>query len=185
MYSLNHTYGILFIARSPIGVCREVDCMNEIYLLLLAIVGVFCCRLQYRTSGLGTMIDRYPVGDESKRERGLASPIESTQYRSDHLLGYCLLSGAGGPAGDTVRPDPWYHHASLRSACSCSPHWHSPLLSSAPCGDERQSDIPGDPSRHTRYECHIAITQVRGKPSSCVPEAVRQSRIPPHALMRC
>jgi hypothetical protein len=53
--------------------------MDEIYLLLLAIVGVFSVGCSVGLLGLGTMIDRYPVGDESKRERGLASPIESTR----------------------------------------------------------------------------------------------------------
>jgi hypothetical protein len=53
--------------------------MNEIYLLLLAIVGVFSVGCSIGLLGLGTMIDRYPVGDESKRERSIASPIESTR----------------------------------------------------------------------------------------------------------
>ena len=55
------------------------DCMNEIYLLLLAIVSVFSVGCSIGLLGLGTMIDRYPVGDESKRERSIASPIESTR----------------------------------------------------------------------------------------------------------
>jgi hypothetical protein len=53
--------------------------MDEIFLLLLAIVGVFAVGCSVGLLGLGTMIDRYPVGDESKRERSLASPIESTR----------------------------------------------------------------------------------------------------------
>jgi len=53
--------------------------MNEIYLLLLAIVGVFSVGCSIGLLGLGVMIDRYPIGDESKRERSLASPVESTR----------------------------------------------------------------------------------------------------------
>jgi hypothetical protein len=53
--------------------------MDGIFLLLLAIVGVFAVGCSIGLLGLGTMIDRYPVGDESKRERSLASPIESTR----------------------------------------------------------------------------------------------------------
>jgi len=53
--------------------------MDEIFLLLLAIVGVFAIGCSVGLLGLGTMIDRYPVGDESKRERSLASPVESTR----------------------------------------------------------------------------------------------------------
>ena len=53
--------------------------MNEIYLLLLAIVGVFSVGCSIGLLGLGVMIDRYPMGDESKRERSISSPIESTR----------------------------------------------------------------------------------------------------------
>jgi MFS family permease len=53
--------------------------MNEILLLLLPIVGVFAIGCSIALLALGKMIDRFPTGDESKRERGLASPIESTK----------------------------------------------------------------------------------------------------------
>ena len=53
--------------------------MNEILLLLLPIVGVFAIGCSIALLALGKMIDRFPVGDESGRERGLASPIESTR----------------------------------------------------------------------------------------------------------
>ncbi len=53
--------------------------MNEILLLLLPIVGVFAVGCSVALLALGKMIDGFPAGDESKRERSLASPIESTK----------------------------------------------------------------------------------------------------------
>ncbi len=53
--------------------------MNEILLLLLGIVGIFAIASSVALIALGKMIDRYPMGDESKRERSLASPVESTR----------------------------------------------------------------------------------------------------------
>lgn len=53
--------------------------INETLLLLLPIVGVFAIGCSIALLALGKMIDRFPTGDESKRERSLASPIESTK----------------------------------------------------------------------------------------------------------
>jgi hypothetical protein len=53
--------------------------MNEVILLLLAIVGVFSVACSAALLALGKMIDLYPVGDESGRQRGLASPVETTK----------------------------------------------------------------------------------------------------------
>jgi len=53
--------------------------MNEILLLLLPIIGVFAVGCSIALIALGKMIDRFPTGDESMRERSLASPIESTR----------------------------------------------------------------------------------------------------------
>ena len=53
--------------------------INEILLLLLPIVGVFAIGCSIALLALGKMIDRFPAGDESKRERSLASPVESTK----------------------------------------------------------------------------------------------------------
>lgn len=53
--------------------------MNEILLLLLPIAAVFGIASSIALLALGKMIDRFPTGsDESGRERGLASPVEST-----------------------------------------------------------------------------------------------------------
>ena len=52
--------------------------MNETLLLLLPVVGVFAIGCSIALLALGKMIDRFPTGDESKRERSLASPVEST-----------------------------------------------------------------------------------------------------------
>jgi len=53
--------------------------MNEILLLLLPIIGVFAVGCSIALIALGKMIDQFPTGDESMRERSLASPIESTR----------------------------------------------------------------------------------------------------------
>ena len=52
--------------------------MNEILLLVLAIAGVFSIACSIALISLGTIIDRFPLGDESNRKRSLSSPIEST-----------------------------------------------------------------------------------------------------------
>ena len=53
--------------------------MNEILLLLLPVVGVFAVGCSIALIALGRMIDRFPAGDESKREHSLSSPVESTR----------------------------------------------------------------------------------------------------------
>ena len=53
--------------------------MNEILLLLLGIVGVFAAGCSIALLALGKMIDQFPAGDESKRTRSIASPIETTR----------------------------------------------------------------------------------------------------------
>ena len=53
--------------------------MNEILLLVLAIAGVFSIACSIALISLGTIIDRFPLGDESNRKRSLSSPIESTR----------------------------------------------------------------------------------------------------------
>ena len=69
--------------------------MNEILLLVLAIAGVFSIACSIALISLGTIIDNYPVGDESNRKRSLSSPIESTRI----TVGiYWLLFVIGGYA---------------------------------------------------------------------------------------
>jgi hypothetical protein len=53
--------------------------MNEIILLLLSIVGIFSVACSVALITLGKIIDRYPSGDETLRERSLSSPTESTK----------------------------------------------------------------------------------------------------------
>ena len=67
--------------------------MNEILLLLLGIVGIFAIASSIALIALGKMIDRYPVGDEAKRERSLASPIESTRIA---VVIFWVLFAVGG-----------------------------------------------------------------------------------------
>jgi hypothetical protein len=53
--------------------------MNEIILLFLGMVGIFSLIASVALLALGKVIDKYPVGDESSRERSISSPIESTR----------------------------------------------------------------------------------------------------------
>ncbi len=53
--------------------------MNELFLLLLGIVGVFAVGSSIALLALGNMIDQFPTGDESKRVRGISSPVETTR----------------------------------------------------------------------------------------------------------
>ena len=53
--------------------------MNEIFLLVLAIAGIFSIACSIALISLGTIIDHFPLGDESNRKRSLSSPIESTR----------------------------------------------------------------------------------------------------------
>jgi hypothetical protein len=53
--------------------------MNEMLLLLLGVVGVFAAACSIALVALGKMIDGFPTGDESKRARSIASPIETTR----------------------------------------------------------------------------------------------------------
>ena len=53
--------------------------MNELFLLLLGIVGLFAVGCSIALLSLGKMIDGYPVGDETKRTRSISSPIETTK----------------------------------------------------------------------------------------------------------
>jgi hypothetical protein len=69
--------------------------MNEIFLLVLAIAGVFSLACSFALISLGAIIDRFPLGDESNRKRSLSSPIESTRI----AVGiYWLLFIIGGYA---------------------------------------------------------------------------------------
>jgi hypothetical protein len=53
--------------------------MNEILLLLLGFLGIFAAGCSIALLALGKMIDQFPMGDESKRERSIASPVETTK----------------------------------------------------------------------------------------------------------
>lgn len=53
--------------------------MNELTLLLLGFVGVFAVGCSIALLALGTMIDRFPTGNESTRTRSISSPIETTR----------------------------------------------------------------------------------------------------------
>ena len=56
-----------------------MDQMNEIILLLLAIVGIFSIACSVALIALGKIIDLFPIGDEATRTRSITSPIESTK----------------------------------------------------------------------------------------------------------
>jgi len=53
--------------------------MNEIILLLLAVVGIFSVACSVALIALGKIIDNFPLGDEETRTRGISSPAESTK----------------------------------------------------------------------------------------------------------
>jgi hypothetical protein len=53
--------------------------MNEVILLLLAIVGIFSIACSVALVALGKIIDTFPLGDEETRTRGISSPAESTK----------------------------------------------------------------------------------------------------------
>jgi hypothetical protein len=53
--------------------------MNEPLLLLLGFLGVFAVGCSVALLALGKMIDQFPAGDESKRTRGITSPVETTK----------------------------------------------------------------------------------------------------------
>ncbi len=53
--------------------------MNEIVLLLLAVVGIFSVACSVALIALGKIIDNFPLGDEETRTRGISSPAESTK----------------------------------------------------------------------------------------------------------
>ena len=53
--------------------------MNEIILLLLAIVGIFSIACSVALIALGKIIDLFPIGDEANRTRSITSPVESTK----------------------------------------------------------------------------------------------------------
>jgi hypothetical protein len=53
--------------------------MNEIILLLLAVIGIFSVACSVALIALGKIIDTFPLGDEETRTRGISSPTESTK----------------------------------------------------------------------------------------------------------
>jgi len=53
--------------------------MNELFLLLLGFLGVFAVGCSIALLALGTMIDQFPAGNESRRTRSIASPVETTK----------------------------------------------------------------------------------------------------------
>jgi hypothetical protein len=53
--------------------------MNGIILLLLGFLGVFAVGCSIALLALGKLIDQFPSGDESKRTRSIASPVETTK----------------------------------------------------------------------------------------------------------
>ena len=55
------------------------DDMNEIILVLLAVVGVISLACSYALITLGKVIDEFPRGEEASRTRGITSPVKSTK----------------------------------------------------------------------------------------------------------
>jgi hypothetical protein len=53
--------------------------MNEMILLLLAVVGVLSLACSVALLALGKIIDRFPAGDKAPRTRSFTGPVESTK----------------------------------------------------------------------------------------------------------
>src|SRR5512138_2138072 len=53
--------------------------MNELFLLLLGFIGIVAVGCSIALIALGRMVDQFPAGDESKRARSIASPVETTK----------------------------------------------------------------------------------------------------------
>ena len=53
--------------------------MNELILVLLAIVGVISLPCSYALITLGKMVDEFPEEDKTTRTRGITSPAETTK----------------------------------------------------------------------------------------------------------
>jgi MFS family permease len=69
---------LFYIIEDPLEIIPRHN-MNEILLLLLPMGAIFLTACSIALLALGKIIDRYPQGDESARERSIASPIESTK----------------------------------------------------------------------------------------------------------
>jgi hypothetical protein len=74
-------------------ITREVNEMNEIFLLLLGLVGVFAIGCSFALLALGKMIDQFPAGDEAKRSRSIASPIETSRISIALFWGLFIVGG--------------------------------------------------------------------------------------------
>ncbi len=112
--------------------------MNEILLLLLGFIGVVAVGCSIALVALGTMIDQFPTGDESKRSRSIASPAETTKIVDGPLLDLLCSGGVGAPAGKQVPDDCGYDHPLCHLSFHDHRPWSSPLLSSIPCGAKRK-----------------------------------------------
>ncbi len=67
--------------------------MNEIFLLLLGFLGVFAAGCSIALLALGKMIDEFPTGDEAKRTRSIASPVETTKLSIAFFWVLFLIGG--------------------------------------------------------------------------------------------
>lgn len=68
-----------FLWRGVKQKCGEVKEMNEILLLLLGFIGIVAVGCSIALIALGTMIDRFPSGNDKTRSRSIASPVETTK----------------------------------------------------------------------------------------------------------
>jgi Na+-transporting methylmalonyl-CoA/oxaloacetate decarboxylase gamma subunit len=79
MFALTIPSGILFITRNETGDSRMVIGIIELLLLLLGFTGVFAVGSSIALLAFGRMIDQFDTGDEAKRTRSIASPVETTK----------------------------------------------------------------------------------------------------------
>jgi hypothetical protein len=76
--SVHHIWNPFYGAVGNKGSSRDIQ-MNEMVLLLLAVVGVISVACSFALIALGKMVDEFPSGNETSRTRGITSPVESTK----------------------------------------------------------------------------------------------------------
>lgn len=67
--------------------------MKEVFLLLLGGAGIFAAGASIALLALGKMIEEFPGGNEPRRTRGIASPVETTKIVTALYWIFFVLGG--------------------------------------------------------------------------------------------
>ena len=146
--------------------------MNEILLLLLGFMGVFAVGCSIALLALGKMIDQFPAGDETKRARSIASPIETTKLSIVLFWVFFVVGGWALLQENRYRDDCGYYHP----LCHLSFHVHGPDLLLC-----RSQYDAGEKERH-RDTGRMPVVQI--SPAAPVPVAVPQAEPAPAPVIR-